>query len=116
MDALEFLNEFKRMCEYYEKYNSNCTICPLYDKNSYICRGIKNCNSKYILDAVERWSKEHPKRTYLSVLLEKFPKTVLNEFGIPSFCPSYLGFKEFRDARCGEYERCENCWNKEYKE
>lgn len=114
MDAKEFLNEFKRMCDFYGK--EECCGCPFNKEGLMICESLTLYDPKYILDTVEKWSKEHPKKTYLSVLLEKFPKTVLNEFGIPSFCPSYLGFKEFQDARCGEYERCENCWNKEYKE
>lgn len=114
MDAKEFLNEFKRICDFYGK--EECCGCPFNKDGLIICKRLTLYDPKYILDTVEKWSKEHPKRTYLSVLLEKFPKTVLNEFGIPSFCPSYLGFKEFQDARCGEYERCENCWNKEYKE
>lgn len=117
MDALKFLNEVKRMCEFYTK-GYDCDDCPLCKKDGLLCDISELSYDKHtqVLSLVEKWSKEHPKRTYLSVLLEKFPKTVLNEFGIPSFCPSYLGFKEFQDARCGEYERCENCWNKEYKE
>lgn len=118
MDALEFISELKRMCDSYKC----CSLspCPLYKDGIFkYCQpqGIyTDKDIEHVLEIVEKWSKEHPKRTYLSVLLEKFPKTVLNEFGIPSFCPSYLGFKEFQDTRCGEYEGCENCWNKEYKE
>lgn len=107
MDALDFLNEFNRMCKYY-KNNNNCTICPLYDK---ICSDIKEYTPKYILDTVNKWSEEHPKRTYLSVLLEKFPKTNLSN-GIPRFCICNLGF-DYCPVCTND---CKMCWNKEYKE
>lgn len=111
MDALDFLNEFNRMCKYFKKDN-NCTICPLYDKNAYIlCKDIKDYDPKYVLDVVEKWSKEHPKRTYLSVLLEKFPKTNLCN-GIPRFCICNLGFDYYPFCT----DDCKICWNKEYKE
>lgn len=111
MDALDFLNEFNRMCKYHKKDN-NCTICPLYDQNAYVlCSDIKDYDPEYVLDVVEKWSKEHPKRTYLSVLLEKFPKTNLNN-GIPRFCTHSLGFDHCPVC----IDDCKTCWNREYKE
>lgn len=107
MDAKEFLNEFKRICDIYGK--EECCGCHFNKDGLIICKRLTLYDPKYILDTVEKWSKEHPERTYLSVLLEKFPKTNL-ENGAPMICPSDLGF------HCDCISNCKECWNREYKE
>lgn len=110
MDALKFLNEIKRMCEFYTK-EYDCDDCPLCKKDGLLCDISELSYDKHtqVLNLVEKWSKEHSKRTYLSVLLEKFPKTNL-ENGTPMLCPSSLGFYDDCTGDCIE------CWNGEYKE
>lgn len=111
MDALEFFSELKRMCNSYK----SCSLspCPLYKDGIFkYCQpqGINTSEDiEYVLNTVEKWSKEHSKRTYLSVLLEKFPKTNL-ENDTPMLCPSSLGFYDDCTGDCIE------CWNREYKE
>jgi hypothetical protein len=60
---------------------------------------------------VAEFSKGHKKKTYLSVLLEKFPNTPLNQRGTPYMicCPVALGF----DDKC--IHNCEKCWLTEVK-
>ena len=36
MDALKFLNEFKRMCKFYAK-KYDCEGCPLYKEDGLLC-------------------------------------------------------------------------------
>lgn len=57
MDAKEFLLERKRMCD---AFGSSCAGCPAYNLNS--CRRIRLTNAEMdgFIEAVEKWSKDHP--------------------------------------------------------
>lgn len=63
---------------------------------------------------ISDWVKEHPKKTYLSELLEQFPNTPLSGNGTPvEICPAFLGLKNI--TNCGPDVSCEVCWNQEVK-
>jgi hypothetical protein len=91
-----------------------CSECPL----SYTNNGASEFMScitfemHYPLQAisiVQRWSNEHPRKTYLSEFLKNYPNAWLNEKGIPKrMCPSMLGLKDLED--CGK-RNCVECWN-----
>lgn len=73
---------------------------------------------KYI-EIIEQWSKDCPKQTYLSKLLEVFPGTKLTtEENIPTFCPEEIGLEDIE--KCEDFgggnKLCIECWNQEYKE
>lgn len=79
MDALEFLRERKRMCKSYPR----CDGCPLREPN---CNLTTDEDYTRAIITVERWSKEHPRKTRQSVFLEQWPNAFVNEDGI-LFCP-----------------------------
>ena len=57
MDAVKFLEEDSRMCNTY----NDCIGCPIHDKP--FCHPhdmTTNDERKELVDAVEKWSKEHP--------------------------------------------------------
>lgn len=58
MDALEFLKERKRMCNYY----SHCKGCPLDGSKCVIDSAVSDENCKRFAVTVEQWSKEHRAR------------------------------------------------------
>ena len=70
MDALEFLKERKRMCNYY----SHCKGCPLDGSKCVIDSAVSDENCKRFAATVEQWSKEHPRKTRQSVFLEQYPE------------------------------------------
>lgn len=112
MDAKEFFREQTRMLNAHGRISDSCTgllctNCPLGTD------GYNKCNTEEAVDIVEAWSKEHPKKTYLDVLLEAFPNTTLNLEGTPYFCPYNLGL--IKPENCGKIS-CIDCWNTEYKE
>lgn len=78
MDALEFLKERKRMCDYY----SHCKGCPLDGSKCVIDSAISDENCKRFAATVEQWSKEHPRKTRQSVFLEQFPNVRFDINGI----------------------------------
>lgn len=55
---------------------------------------------------VEKWSKEHPKKTRMQDFLEKFPNAQMDQNRIPEACCEELGYiQECPPCTCKE------CWN-----
>ena len=84
MDALEFLKERKRMCDYY----SHCKGCPLDGSKCVIDSPVSDENCKRFVATVEQWSKEHPRKTRQSVFLEQYPEARIGDDGVLRVCPS----------------------------
>lgn len=74
MEALEFLKERKRMCNSYD----GCKGCPFGDSNCVIEGTISDEDFKRIVATVEKWSKEHPRKTRQSVFLEQWPEAEIS--------------------------------------
>lgn len=108
MNAVKFLKEKNRMCNCHNDY---CCDCPLED---YDCDGTKEEEFEAIVAAVEKWSDEHPLKTILIDLLEKYPKTLLDEDGTPNFCPHQLGYE--KDKAVCSCKSCTSCWNRPIEE
>lgn len=97
-----------------------CSKCPLGGKNNgapkfMTCTTFEIHYPQQAISIVQRWSNEHPQRTYLSVLLTHFPKIELSDAGIPKWiCPHELGLDEIED--CGGTDICcAECWNQPIK-
>jgi hypothetical protein len=96
-----------------------CTDCPLSRFNNnekIICSELELFHSETAVQIVQRWSDEHPQKTYLSELLKYFPKVELNNKGLPKWiCPHELGLNEIED--CGGTDNyCAECWNQPIEE
>lgn len=127
-----YLSERLRMTKR-SKYNGcdiKCSECPL----SYTNNGTSefmSCTTfemHYPLQAisiVQRWSNEHPQRTYLTEFLKHYPnaqlKTVLlySPGAIPlkipkCICPYHLGLMSRGD--CRKDHNCVKCWNQPIEE
>lgn len=102
MDAVKFLMEFNRMHR-----NHYCKNCPRGEEGCATFGVSKTYLEKLVAD-VEQWSKEHPQKTRLQDLLEKYPSAKLNRSGYPTFCCQALGYC----AEClSERNGCKTCWN-----
>lgn len=90
-----------------------CTDCPLGMKNNGTGIACSNLETNYPEKAiviVQKWSDEHPSKTYLSELFEHFPNVPLTATGIPEdICPFHLGFMSKDDCRSDR--NCIKCWN-----
>ena len=107
MDALEFLKERKRMCNYY----SHCKGCPLDGSKCVIDNAVSDEDCKRFAASVEQWSKEHPRKTRQSVFLEQYPEALVLDGGTLSVCP-VLFSSEYRNAYGGcasPYGSCAEC-------
>ena len=57
---------------------------------------------------IEKWSKEHPKKTRADDFYEKFPKAHKTSHGTPYTCAYRLGY--LKDRSCCN-NKCVECWN-----
>lgn len=120
MTALEFLKEKKRMCKSYGLF---CAGCGIYrEKGGRFCEEFTRDFPEKAIAIVEKWLEEHPRKTILQDFLEKYPKAVLDEYGIPfNICPYYLGYEkspEDDNELCNstEPDSCAKCWNRPLEE
>ncbi len=113
MDAVKFLEEKNRLCN----NNEVCVGCPL-DIWDVTCEQKIFDSPKEVVEIVEKWSEEHPRKTLKDDFLEKYPNAPINkEYGFPlSICPSELGYKN----KCTNTEKyisgCAACWNRPLSE
>ena len=114
--TINFFPELKRLCD----SRTACTAdaankeeCPMYD----FCRQSLTIRAEEIITAVEnlqKWSDEHPKKTYAQDFFEKFPdaprcKSANGRY--PSACR-----KSIYDGKCPHGVVCEECWNEPMEE
>ena len=92
----------------------NCSDCPLSYKNNGVpgyvsCVNFEMCYPQQAISIMQRWSDEHPQKTYLTEFLKHYPNAILDESGIPDgVIPCDLGVKEIDDDCYGD---CKKCWN-----
>lgn len=113
MDALTFMNEFARMCNFYNETKNGCGNCPLAYLNCDLSRN--DAPKTLILEKVEWWSKAYPKKkTRQSEFLKIFPNAKITKQGFPILAPCDVD-SALDGARCEE--DCDECrarfWNEE---
>lgn len=127
MDAVEFLEKRNRMCGALgdECTDKNGTLCPLLVAARKVgkgCYGYTKSHPAEAVEIVERWAKEHPKKTRQSKFLKVFPRVSMTADGIIAFCPDSMD-SEFEcprktrdniDPICGECRR--EYWLEEVEE
>ena len=108
MDAVEYVKQRNRMCDYYV----NCGDCPAGDYQE--CASLDEIPN--LVPIVEQWAKEHPVKTRQSELLKLFPNTDKNN-GVLDFCPQRFGYFRGNSKCCEPTTECTECrhdfWLKE---
>lgn len=89
-----------------------CEDCPLSRANNgenVNCRRFETKYPNKAIAIIQKWSDEHPQKTLLDDLKEKYPNyhTANNE--IPSICPYKLGYD--KNKQCKKFI-CKDCWNR----
>lgn len=113
MDAVEFLVTRDRMCD---ALAPSCAGCEIMKAVAYTTDGYGTCR-EYIrkhpeeaVEIVERWAKEHPRKTRQSELLKLFPRMSMTADGVVAFCPESMDSafvcpikeRDRYDPECGE--------------
>lgn len=63
-----------------------------------------------LVAAVQKWSDEHPPKTYAQDFFEKFPNVPKDDKGMPHVCREYIYAPRF-DKCYGCDDCCTDCWN-----
>ena len=112
MDAVEYVKQRNRMCDYYV----NCNDCPAvqYEECSSL-NGIPK-----LIPIVEQWVKEHSVKTRQSEFLKMWPNAEIGGDGLPSVAPCQLDVRLIhRESKvdCEDRGVCNKCrrdfWLKE---
>lgn len=94
MDAVEFLKERTRMCNF---YMSRCMNCP---GNKVAYCATLCAKAIDLVPIVEQWSKEHPVKTRQSEFLKMFPEASMLNDEYLSIYPAQIS-SEGRDKQTG---------------
>lgn len=111
MDALKFIEERNRMCDYYTKNDGadGCADCPECDS---VCNVVRYVTPEYIAD-VEKWSQEHPRKTRQSEFLNMCPTARVDDVCVLDVCPAIIDvrYRERGGRNCGNLKQlsCPDC-------
>ena len=109
--TINFLHELKRLCDSRDGCvadAANKERCPMFgvceDALTRICAE----DVKTAIETVQKWSDEHPKKTYAQDFFKKFPKAQSNSDGSPIICKEII-YGGFNNYICTE--SCYECWS-----
>ena len=106
MDAVKFLKEKERMCCHY----NDCDMCPAskcQNKYKLHCEALEDEHPDELVSIVEKWSKEHGKKTRQSEVLKMFPDAVINKNGTVDINPCRV--EKNRKDICDRFKTCDEC-------
>lgn len=87
---------------------SNCPLCSINNNKGQSCTAFEMLYPEKAIEIVQRWSDEHPQRTYLTEFLKHYPNTLLDDDGTPKgVCLYALGLINKDDCD----NNCVKCWN-----
>lgn len=120
MDAVEFIKEYRRICNQYS-YSEACgegcsNECALYGEHCNLACNDMNAND--VVYRVEQWSQSHPQKTMMQDFFEKFPDAPKHEDGLPCVCPVRLGYVKrnntnYWESECDKFDsNCLKCWSR----
>lgn len=110
MTAMEFLKEYKRMCDYHEPNCQNCGIAQTAEFYPNCGPWIAD-NPTEAIAIVQKWAEEHPVKTILSDFLEKYPNAKVSLYGMPKVCLKHLGYRDCEGESCAA-TNCLKNWNR----
>lgn len=116
--AVDFLIEKQRLCDSRPDCKTSDDVCLMYAWCD-IGKPDPEKNKGLLLDAIEKlqkWSDEHPKKTYAQDFFEKFPKAQGCSDGSPFVCRRRIYGGECPTDDCYYTGACKNCWNEPMNE
>lgn len=113
--TIDFFAELKRLCNSRTRCitdAANKEQCPMFgfceDALTKICVE----DAMKLVEVIQKWSNEHPKKTYAQDFFEKFPKAQSYSDGSPVICRKII-YGEIRPPfeNCYYTGACYRCWN-----
>lgn len=111
--TVNFLREKARMTK---DCTVDCYSCPCFAINNgrgETCAIFPLVYPEKAIEIVQRWSDEHPLKTYKDDFLEKFPDALLNKEGYPHCC--WCNVYGINNKNCYSMS-CNDCWDKPMEE
>lgn len=112
--TINFLSELKRLCDSRDRCVASKEQCPMFGLCEDVLTRICAEDVKTAIETMQKWSDEHPKKTYAQDFMEKFPDAPkcksFNNGGCPSACRMRI-----YGGKCPEIE-CAECWNEPMEE
>ena len=115
--TINFIREFKRMCDFELNVEKDCPNCPF--RSKYCDEdGLVGLYSVTpgIVELVQKWSDEHPQETIAEHFFKMFPNAPKSENGTPVFCPKDMGWTDYCVVDIEPEKCCLDCWNMPYIE
>ena len=125
MDAVEFLKEAKRYCEWCKNTTQDgkkrlCDAC-YFEKLNNIFNLHPMAYHKFV-ETVEQWAKEHPVKTRQDEFFNQWPDAEIGYDGLPTVAPCQLNIELLQcesQKDCEDRGVCDKCrrdfWLKEIK-
>ncbi len=107
--TIDFFSELKRLCDSRadcEADAANKEQCPMFEVCNYSLTTICAKDAIKAVENLQKWSDEHPKKTYAQDFFEKFPKAQRNWDGTPFVCR-----KRIYGGKCDYTGACYRCWS-----
>lgn len=92
MDAVEFLKAKNRMCRECGYLPGDCFVCPIGNDSGGCQAGVlenQKVTEEILVQIVEKWAAEHPRKTRQSEFLKMFPNAALDN-GTIRTCPQLI--------------------------
>ena len=109
MDAVKFIKERARMCDSL----FGCEGCPANSQENGLGECFVGIKSKYApeqqIEIVDKWSKEHPRKTRQSVFLEQYPEAEIDSRGCLMLCPKRISADYQKRYRNCTNRLCSDC-------
>ena len=119
MDAVEFLKENGRMCKAFDSCSgkNGGEMCELYVKSNekgLSCADYASAYPEEAVKIIEKWSKDHPRKTRQDKFLEAFPKVKRAVDGVIIVCPNDIDQEFSCPLRWGgsSADKCPGCQKK----
>lgn len=110
-----FLAELQRLCDSRDRCIANAANkeqCPMFEfcEDALTRIGIEDATK--LIETIQKWSDEHPKKTYVQDFFKKFPKAQSKSDGTPFVCKKRIyGGTHPTFENCDYTGACKNCWN-----
>ena len=109
MDAVNFIVTRDRMRK---SFNGRCNGCEVNELMGVddMCIYYMAQHPQEVVEIVERWTKEHPRKTRQSEFLKLFPRASMTADSVIAFCPKSMDSafvcpikeRDHYDPECGE--------------
>ena len=107
MNAIEFLEKIRIICEHHLNCDDGCPLKTWYDKNLYSLSE----DPKKVIEVVEKWTNEHPVKTRQSEFLKMFPRVRTSDDGVIYMDPCDVDTSYENENGCDNIP-CRDCKEK----